>query len=584
MSVAYKNQTDYPKEYYKLIKTGQITVSRKIKIAYKYFVEDLPFQDGRWEYRNDLAHHVIDFIENYCVTSKGVAKPLKLELFQKAALSLMFGWVEKGTSIRKHRINHFIVARKNGKSTLASAIALYLLFADGEYGAEIYSVATKKDQAKIIWDEAGKMIRKSPYLRELARTLHSNIFNDLNEGSFTPLGRDSNTLDGLNPSGALMDEIEMWTDMNMYDVIVDGTAARDNWFILLTSTAGPVRHSVWDNLYHEGELQVNGYAKGEDVDERTLYLIYELDKKEEWKDPTKWIKANPALGAIKNVEDLETKVNQAKRNPRRINNLVMKDFNIPETDESSWLNLEDIINRTELKWHEDKKKFEVIDLIASGDEVDKQSRYIKPKYGIGGFDLSETTDLTAAAVIFQVEDDPRIYMLQMYWIPEELLETRIKEDKVPYGVWKKQGFLRTTSGNRIDYKEVYEWFVEVQEKYDIYLTSIGYDGWSASYLVDDMASYFGDHAMEEVRQGVKTLSNPMKLLGSDLRTKRFVYGGNPIFEWCATNVKVKEDTNGNIQPTKERGKNVRIDGFAAALDAYVALERNKENYSRMIGG
>lgn len=551
-------------------------------MTYKYFVETLPYQESRWEFRNDLAHHVINFIEDYCVTSKGAAKPLKLELFQKAGISLMFGWVEKDTNIRKHRINHFIVGRKNGKSTLASAIALYLLFADGEYGAEIYSVATKRDQAKIIWEEAGKMIRKSPKLKKLARTLHSNIYNDLNEGSFTPLGRDSKTLDGLNPSGALMDEIEAWTDMNMYDVIVDGTAARDNWFVMLTSTAGPVRHSVWDNLYQEGEDQINAYAKGEEINERALFLIYELDKKQEWKDPTNWSKANPALGTIKNIEDLETKVNLAKRNPRRVNNLVMKDFNIPETDESSWLNLEDIINRTELNWDEELKKFEVVDYIYSGDEVATQSRYVKPKYGIGGFDLSETTDLTAASVIFQVENDPRIYMIQMYWIPEDLLEKRIEEDKVPYGIWRDQGYLRTTSGNRIDYKEITKWFSEVQQKYNLYLLHIGYDGWSASYLVEEMASHFGKNTMEEVRQGVKTLSNPMRLLEADLRSKRFVYGGNPIFEWCTTNVKVKEDTNGNIQPTKDRGKNVRIDGFASTLDAYVALERNRENYERMV--
>ena len=151
------------------------------------------------------------------------------------------------------------------------------------------------------------------------------------------------------------------TDMNMYDVIIDGTAARDNWFILLTSTAGPVRESVWDNLYRDGELQINAYSKGEEIDERVLYLVYELDKKEEWKEPSKWIKANPALDVIKNVGDLERKVENAKRNPRLVNNLVMKDFNIPETDESAWLNLEDIINETELEWIEDKGKFKVTD-------------------------------------------------------------------------------------------------------------------------------------------------------------------------------------------------------------------------------
>lgn len=582
--MALENHSNYAEQYLKQIQNGKVIVSRKIRIVYEYFVLELPEDKSKWEYRDDLALHVIDFIENYCVTTKGRAGPLQLELFQKAALSLMFGWVEKGTSLRKHKINHFIVGRKNGKSTLASAVALYLLFADGEAGPEIYSVATKQDQAKIIWEESAKMIRKSSRLKQLGRTLYNDILSDINDGSFRALGRDSKTLDGLNPSGALMDEIEAWTDMNMYDVIIDGTSARDNWFVLLTSTAGAVRESVWDNLYNDGKDQINAYAKGHEIDERVLFLVYELDEKEEWKDPDMWEKANPALGVIKSHEDLERKVEAAKRNHRRVNNLVMKDFNIPETDKSAWLNLEEIINDTEMTWIPERKEFEIVDLIKSGDKVDRQKSYIKPTYGIGGFDLSETTDLTCATVMFQVEEDNRLYMMQMYWIPEEQMERREYEDNVPYSAWKKEGWLRTTPGNRIDYKEVAKWFIEVQEKYDIYLIHIGYDGWSASYLVDEMAQYFGQNAMEEVRQGAKTLSAPMKLLESDLKSKRLVYDRNPVFEWSVTNVQVKEDTNGNIQPTKERGKNVRIDGFAAALDAYVALERNKENYEQMIGG
>lgn len=581
--MALKNHNNYHVQYYEKIKSREIITSRKIRETYRYFIDVLPNKkDSRWEYRDDLALHVIDFIEGYCRTSKGKAAPLKLELFQKAAISLMFGWVEKGTTIRKHRITNYIVARKNGKSTLASAIALYLLFADGESGPEIYAVATKRDQAKIIWEESAAMIRKSPKLRKLGKPKHSVIESTFNEGKFQPLGRDSQTLDGLNPSGATMDEIEAWTDMNMYDVIVDGTSARDNWFILLTSTAGPVRESVWDNLYEEGKDQINAYTDGREIDERMLYLIYELDDKEEWKNPKMWMKANPGLGTIKNYEDLERKVNNAKRKQGYVRNLVMKDFNVPETDSNAWLNLEDIINETRFEWDESKQAFKVTDFLRSGGNQEEVMKYIKPKYAVGGFDLSQTTDLTSASVMFKVPNDDRFFLIQMYWIPEDLFEERIEEDRVPYDVWRDRGLLRTCEGNQINYRDISEWFLEVQETYGLYMLHIGYDAWSAQYLVEEMKGNFGEETLERVDQGVRTLSAPMQMLGAELRSNKIVYDRNPLFEWCTTNVKALTDTNGNIKPDKRRNSRVRIDGFAATLNAYVVYDRNRENYEYSI--
>ena len=262
----------------------------------------------------------------------------------------------------------------------------------------------------------------------------------------------------------------------------------------------------------------------------------------------------------------------------------MKHFNIPETGSQAWLNLDEILNDTKLNWLADTKEFEVVDYIRSLDRVDERKKVIKPLYGIGGFDLSETIDLTCATIMFKVSNDERIFMKQMYWIPEDLIEERIAEDKVPYRIWQERGLLRTCYGNKINYKDVYAWFVEIQEVYDIYLMKIGYDGWSASYLVDELAGYFGDNTMEKVIQGMYTLSSPMKQFGADLKSKNIVYDANPIFEWCTTNVEVSPDKNDNIQPAKKKNAGTRIDGFASALDAYVALERNIENYTNMIGG
>lgn len=550
-------------KYWNKIKNKEILVPEKIKKTYKHIIEDIiEDPESEWEYDKDKANHAIEFIERFCKHSKGSmgGKPFLLELWQKALVAAMFGIVDKLDGERKYQEIILIVARKNGKSTLAAAIALYLQLADGELGPEIYAVATKRDQARIIWLEAKRMVRKSPVLRKRVRSLVAELVSDFNDGFFKPLGRDSDTLDGLNVHGATFDEVHAWTDMNLYDVVMDGTSSRDNPLVFVTSTAGTVRESVFDRLYDECELVINGYGDPDGYkNERLLPIIYELDKRSEWVDENKWIKANPGLGTIKRLDALEQKVNRAKANPRLVRNLVCKDFNIRETSGESWLTFDQLDNR---------EKFEL--------------EKIKPRYGIGGFDLSSTTDLTCATVIFMIPGDERIYTEQMYWLPEDLLDRRIHEDKIPYDTWKEQGYLRTSQGNRINYKDVSEWFFEVQQEKDIYLPWIGYDSWSAVYLVEELREFFGHDALEQVIQGKKTLSSPMKTLGALLESKKIVYNNHPILKWCLSNVSYEEDKNGNIQPIKGNNQKKRIDGFASLLNAYVTLERHYEEYRTII--
>ena len=240
-------------------------------------------------------------------------------------------------------------------------------------------------------------------------------------------------------------------------------------------------------------------------------------------------------------------------------NLVCKEFNIRETSTESWLTFEQLDNR------------ELFDLTE-----------LKPRYGIGGCDLSSTTDLTCATVLFMVPEDNRIYVLQMYFLPEDLLEKRVREDKIPYDQWYEQGLLTLTPGNKVHYKYVVEWFRKVQEEYDVYLFKCGYDSWSAQYFVEDMMNEFGREVMEPVIQGKKTLSGPMKSLGADLEKKRIIYNNNPILKWCLANTSVDVDKNDNIQPAKGNQGTRRIDGMASLLDAYVTLEKNMEEYVSMI--
>lgn len=547
-------------EYYEKITSGEIKVSRKVRRVYKKLVDDIHDPNGEWEYNPKKANHAIEFIENFCKHSKGKAggKPFILELWQKALIAAIFGFVHKIDGTRKYREVMLIVARKNGKSTLGSAIALYMLVADGEPGPEVVSAATKKDQAKIIWSEAKRMVKKSPALNKRIRTLVAELVSDFNDGSFKPLSSDSNTLDGLNVHCGLIDELHAIEDKNLYDVIVDGTSAREQPLIVIVSTAGTVREGIFDIKYDEAERIINGYDDPDGYkDERVLPIIYELDRREEWTDPECWQKANPGLGTIKKIDELARKVKKAQENPLLVKNLLTKDFNVRETTTQAWLTFEQIDNQ------------ETFDISV-----------LRPRYGIGGADLSSTTDLTAACVLFMIPGSDKIYFDHMYWLPEELLEKRAKEDKIPYDIWRDLGLLRTTPGNSVHPKYVTQWFIEVMREKDIYLSWVGYDSWSAKYWVEEMENTFGK-IMIPVIQGKKTLSGPMKKLGADLESKKIVYNNNPITKWCLTNTSIDMDKNGNIQPVKSNSRR-RIDGLAAMLNAYVVLQEKYNEYLSII--
>ncbi|MBQ9697028.1 MAG: terminase large subunit, partial [Acidaminococcaceae bacterium] len=405
-----------------------------------------------------------------------------------------------------------------------------------------------------IWMEAVRMVKKSPQLLRLIKPRVAEMRSEFNDSMFAPLGNDSDTLHGLNVHGALMDELHAWKDTNLYDVIVDGISARTQPMILVTTTAGTVRDGIFDIKYEEIERVIDSYT-GECINDRILPLIYELDARSEWTQPDCWIKANPGLGTIKSAEVLADKVKAAQLDSLKVKNLVCKDFNIRETGATAYMTYEEILNT------------QVFDI-----------NTMRPRYAIGGADLSETTDLTAAVVLFRMPGDWRLYIRAMFWMPEDLLEIRVKEDKVPYDIWKQQGLLRTTPGNKLHPKYVTQWFMEISEEMDTYITWIGYDAWAAAYWVEDMQASFGPNAMEAVRQGKQTLSIPLKELKADLSAKRVIYQNHPILKWCLSNMNVESDKNGNIQPCKGKNPRARIDGAAALLNAYVIYKKHEEEY------
>jgi len=548
-------------EYHQNIQNGEVIVSKKVKRVYEELVRRIYDHTYEFEYSPKHANHAIEFIENYCKHSKGKfgGKPFILELWQKALVSATFGFIHKIDGLRLVRELILIVARKNGKSALASAMSLYCLIADNEAGAEVVSAATKKDQAKIVWNEAKRMVSKSPALKKRIKSLVGELRADSTDSSFKPLSSDSNTLDGLNVHCSVIDELHAITDKNLYDVIIDGMTAREQPLSIITTTAGTVREGIFDIKYEECEKIINGYDDKLYIDDRVLPIIYELDSREEWLIPENWCKPNPALGTIKNQEELARKVEKAKSNPTLVKNLLTKDFNIRETSGESWLTFEQANNEA---------TFDLTEL--------------KPKYAIGGTDLSSGSgDLTSACIAFMIPNDDTIYYEHMYWIPEDLLEQKVNEDNVPYDVWHERGLLRLTEGNTIHPKYVTEWFIEIQQKHGIYLFLLGFDSWSAKYWVEDMENYFGRNVMIPVIQGKRTLSLPMQDLGTKLSAKKINYNNNPITKWCLMNTSIDIDKNGNIQPNKFKQRK-RIDGLAAMLDAYVVLLDNKNDYLNMI--
>lgn len=547
--------------YWNAIQNKEFTVSKKIEKTYRKLFEDVN-NPGEFFYSWKRANHAIDFIELFCKHSKGKwsGQAVKLELWEKALIAATFGFIDSDGN-RQYREVILIVGKKNGKSLLASAIGLYMMFADGEGGPEVYAVATKKDQAKIIWDEAKRMVKKSPALKKYIKPYVSELASEVNDGVFKPLASDSDTLDGLNVHCGLMDEIHQWKNGTaLFDIIADGTTARSQPLIFITSTAGFIREDIYDDKYDEAKKLIDGYTSEEGYkNKRLLAFVYEIDSREEWEKPECWQKANPGLGTIKSISQLADKVNKAKEDPRQLRNLLCKEFNYRTNSRQAWLEWEEYNNE------------EVFDI-----------RVLKPKYAIGGVDLSSTTDLTAAALIFRVPDCEKIFVEVMFWLPEDLLDKRVHEDKIRYDIWKEQGLLRTCEGNRVNYKDVVSWFSEMEDEYDLIISYIGYDAWSSPYFVDDLKRTFSKKVPEAVHQGKKTLSSPMKSLGADLIAKKIVYQNNPILKWCFNNTAYEEDKNGNIQPCKTSKATRRIDGFAALLDAYVMYENNLEEYLDLV--
>ena len=543
---------NYIAEYNAKIQSGEIAASRRVKAVYARLAADTnSIRDG-YVFDEARANHPIEFIERFCKHSKGewAGQGIRLELFQKAFIQALFGFVDAQTGLRQYRESFFLVGRKNGKSTLLAGLALYMLTSDGEGGAEVYSTATKYAQARLLFDEAHNMIKQSPDLSKHFKKRKTDLYYSPTMSKFQPLARNSDTLDGLNCSFCVMDELHGVKDRNLYEVMRQSQAARRQPLLVMITTAGTVRECIFDDMYSHAAQVADGVIQ----DLRFLPVLYELDDRAEWTDPKAWVKANPALCSIKKLDDLTAKVERAKQNRNELSGVLCKEFNVRETVKTAWLSFDDINN---------EETFTLDDF--------------RGAYCIGGVDLSITTDLTCASLLFMKRGDDTKYITQMYFLPADRLQERVQQDKIPYDKWFERGLLRLCTGNSINYSDVTAWFSETVKKYELFPAWVYYDSYSARYFVEEMT--LQGFNMVRCIQGAKTLSLPMQMLGADLQAHRVIYNNNPILKWCLTNTGIQTDRNGNIVPIKNQSPRQRIDGAAALLDCYVGLY---EHYNEFI--
>lgn len=537
---------------------GKINACRRIKQVCERLLEDL-YNPGQWHFDHDIARRHVDFIEKFCKVPSGrLGQPLKLELFQKARLEAIFGFVDD-EGLRRYTEVMILEGRKNGKTTETAAVEIDLLVNDGEGSPQIYNVATKMDQAKLGYVAARKMVQLSPLLNKHLRRRVSDIYNPRNLGYIQPLASNTSAMDGLDVHGAAIDELSAIKNRDLYDLIKQGTGARDQPLIFVITTNGFLRNGVFDAQYKYACNVLDGVTD----DPRFLPFLYELDSPDEWDKEECWVKANPGIGTIKKLVTLRGWVQKAKNDPSFKPTVMVKDFNLPQTSTAAWLHYEELNN--EAVWSTDPaNKFD---------------------YCIGGFDAADTTDLNAAKAICMRPDDPHIYVRSMYWIPQAVLDkqaekgTRQERDNVPYTLWVEQGLMRTCPGNKCDKRVFLEWFRELRDKEDLYVLYIGYDPWHVDdTLLRDFRAEFGPNCMVPIRQGPYTLSQPMKDLRADFQAGLVVYDNNPIDKWCLINTEVKTDTNGNIQPVKSLDPRRRIDGTVALLCGYTVLQDKKDLY------
>ncbi|MBR2597062.1 MAG: terminase large subunit [Clostridiales bacterium] len=533
---------NYILQYYQAISDGSENVGKLIKLAYEYVLDGL--QDHSFYYNHKKAIRPIRFMENFVHHSKGKTGLLKLELWQKAFLSCVFGLVN-GEDLRQFKEIVLSTGRKSGKTLLISGIADYILYCDEDYGKEIYFTATKKEQAELCYSAFYQTILKEPELRRLIMKRRSDVYLPSTNSSAKMLTSNYTTADGLNSSLNVCDEFAAWKGtqgLNLYSTLTSGTLSRKEPLTIAISTANRVNDGVYDTLYTRSTRLLMGGS------EETAFLpfIYQIEDLSKWNDISELYKANPNLGVSIPVKTILEEIQKAEGDPQAKNEFLVKVANVKQNASTAWISTADI------------KKTE-------GHHLKLED--FKDKYCVVGIDLSQTTDLTSACVV--VEDKGKINIISHFWLPSARIEEAILRDQVPYDKYIAQGIMDTSGENYIDYEDVFNWVMDLRLKYDIYPLFVGYDRYSAQYLVKQLSQVY---QCEDVYQGDNLYPIMLELEGL-IKDGRINIGDNNLLKMHLLNSAIK------ISEERGRGRLVKlnpklhIDGTAALLCAMTM--RNK---------
>ncbi|MEH2954300.1 terminase TerL endonuclease subunit [Candidatus Merdisoma sp. JLR.KK011] len=499
-------------------------------------------------YDKAKADRAVKFIENLCHTKgKWAGKRFWLLPWQEQLIRDIFGIV-KPDGYRQLRTAFVEICKKVGKSELAAAVALYLLYADNEPSAEVYGAAADRQQASIVFDVARQMVEMSPALlkRSKLMTATKRIVNYGNSGYYQVLSAEVGGKHGFSVSGLVFDEIHTQPNRQLYDVLTKGSSdARQNPLHFIITTAGTDRHSIAYEL-HTKAVDI---LEGRRVDPTFYPVVYGLKDDEDWEDEANWYKVNPSLGYTVDIERLRDAYREAKQNPA--DEVTFK-----------WLRLNMWVSST-VAWIPDAifmKGNEEIDLAA-----------LEGRDCYGGLDLSSTGDITALVLMFPPRDEDEKYiLLPFFWVPEETIPQRVKAASVPYDIWERQGYLLSTEGNVIHYDFIEKFINDLAEKYHI--VEIAVDRWNATQMIQNLE---GDgFTMVPFGQGFASMSGPTKDFYHLLMEGKIIHGGHPVLRWMAGNVVVDTDPAGNIKVTKAKSKE-KIDGIVAAIMALDRCIRNQ---------
>lgn len=534
---------NYIFEYYQQIQNGSVIVGRWVRLVMEYLVKGL--QDKLFYYDNKKANKAIKFIENFCHHCEGRSDLMKLELWQKAIVSAMFGIVDKD-GVRQFREVVVIVARKNGKSLLASAIANYHLYLDGEYGAKVFCVAPKLDQADIIYNDIWQTVSTEPELERLIKRRKSDYYVESTNSSVKKIAFNHKKSDGFNPSLTICDEISSWhgdAGLKQYEVMKSALGARLQPIILSISTAGYENEGIYDELIKRSTR----FLLGDSKETRLLPFLFTIDDVSLWNDINELQKSNPNLGVSVSVDYLLEEIAVAEGSLSKKAEFLTKYCNIKQSSSQAWLNTIDVE-------------------AACGPELNIDD--FRDSYCVGGIDLSRTTDLTAATVV--IEKNGELYVFAKFYLPAEKIEEATERDGIPYKIYVQKGWLELSGDNFVDYKDCFNWFTELVREKEIYPLQVGYDRYSAQYLVQDMKAA-GFH-MDDVFQGWNLYPVLMEFEGM-LKDRKIHIGDNALLKMHLLNSAIKMDVEQNKGKLIKLSQTDHIDGMAALIDALTVRQK-----------